>query len=295
MSKKKVEIVNTPTGPKTGSAPLDGFQIVSLKEFHANKHLPTETKETHHQLSFDLIWICTKGSGVHFVDFEPYPYEEYGVFIIKKGQYHAWKVVPDLEGFLIFLTPDFYLKMGVEIQISILQESISALMPPYIQISDAIDQLGVVQLCHLMQKEYLLKKEQNSVLMAYLTAFLKKIEFEYLEKYSGMKRMVEGSLFIKFQKALEKNISISRNGKFYCDLLDVSFIDLNNKCKIVSGFTLKNYIDTYLITKAKKKLTNTENNISEIGLSLGFDEVGNFSKYFKKHTGVSPKQFMSTN
>lgn len=46
-----------------------------------------------------------------------------------------------------------------------------------------------------------------------------------------------------------------------------------------------------MILKAKKLLVENQKNISEISYLLGFEEPTNFTKYYKKHTGFSPKEF----
>ena len=68
-------------------------------------------------------------------------------------------------------------------------------------------------------------------------------------------------------------------------------------CKICKTFTkksIKGFIDETLILKTKKELSNRGITISEVAYQFGFDEVTNFTKYFKKHTNLSPKAFRNT-
>jgi AraC-like DNA-binding protein len=43
--------------------------------------------------------------------------------------------------------------------------------------------------------------------------------------------------------------------------------------------------------EAKRLLAHTHKSVKEIGFSLGFQEPTNFTKYFRKHTGLSPVEF----
>ena len=39
-------------------------------------------------------------------------------------------------------------------------------------------------------------------------------------------------------------------------------------------------------------MENTDMNVTEIACTLGFEDALYFSRFFKKHTGLSPKKYM---
>ena len=59
------------------------------------------------------------------------------------------------------------------------------------------------------------------------------------------------------------------------------------------GDTPANIIQSVKILEAKRKLANKELSIQEIAFDLGFDQPTYFTKYFKKATGTTPKEFQS--
>lgn len=61
--------------------------------------------------------------------------------------------------------------------------------------------------------------------------------------------------------------------------------------KTISGIAIKQYILQLKMEKAKITLSDTNQQISEIAYSLGFDDVHNFSNAFKKITGLSPTEY----
>lgn len=61
--------------------------------------------------------------------------------------------------------------------------------------------------------------------------------------------------------------------------------------KQITGYSLKNYILKEKIEQAKLLLSDTEQNISQIGYSIGFNDNHNFSSCFKKMTGLSPSRY----
>lgn len=57
------------------------------------------------------------------------------------------------------------------------------------------------------------------------------------------------------------------------------------------GIGLNAYLNDYRIRQAKRFLDETSLNISEIGYKCGFNSAQSFTRVFKKHTGMTPKQF----
>ncbi len=53
-----------------------------------------------------------------------------------------------------------------------------------------------------------------------------------------------------------------------------------------------NYIHSVRIEKAKEMLRTDSGNVTDIALSLGYPNIYDFSRTFKKYTGVSPSRFL---
>ena len=58
-----------------------------------------------------------------------------------------------------------------------------------------------------------------------------------------------------------------------------------------TGMTPMRYKNNIIIKDAQWYLLNTDLSINEIAAMLKFDNVYYFSNMFKKHTGLSPRQF----
>ena len=77
----------------------------------------------------------------------------------------------------------------------------------------------------------------------------------------------------------------------YAEKLDLSERSLDNAIKKVYGCTTKRFINAKVIQRTKKLLQGTDVPIKNISIDIGFSEESNFSNFFKKHTGTSPRKY----
>ncbi len=68
---------------------------------------------------------------------------------------------------------------------------------------------------------------------------------------------------------------------------------LNKVLKEVTGSTTTEIISNRVTQEAKILLKQTHWSVSEIAYTLGFDDLANFSNYFKKQTSFTPLAFRS--
>ena len=77
-----------------------------------------------------------------------------------------------------------------------------------------------------------------------------------------------------------------------CGLSEYHFIRTFKK---VTGLTPHRYMVKITVNKAIELMTGTNLNISEIASMLGFEDSLYFSRFFKKETGRSPKNYIKEN
>lgn len=88
-----------------------------------------------------------------------------------------------------------------------------------------------------------------------------------------------------------KHYTKERSVSFYADLLHISPQHLSTTVNKVTGKTVTDIIAKLVITDAEAKLKSTDLTIQEIAYSLNFPDISFFGKYFKRYTGMSPKQY----
>lgn len=88
-----------------------------------------------------------------------------------------------------------------------------------------------------------------------------------------------------------KHYTKERSVAFYADLLHISPQHLSTTVNKITGKTVTDIIAKLVITDAEAKLKSTDLTIQEIAYSLNFPDISFFGKYFKRYTGMSPKQY----
>ncbi|WP_196894833.1 AraC family transcriptional regulator [Aureivirga marina] len=136
------------------------------------------------------------------------------------------------------------------------------------------------------------KEDSLEFLKSYLTILLFSIkrELNNSEKIHYIRTRAEEIAF-RFENLVKETKQKNQKIAFYADKLNLSVVYLSECVKKVTGKTTKHIIDDYVILEAKSLLKQSNATISEIAYELGFDESSNFTKYFKKLTGVNPKTY----
>lgn len=117
-------------------------------------------------------------------------------------------------------------------------------------------------------RQFITRKNSNSNIIAQVEIVLK--------EYFNSTRVREQSL--PTVKYLSERVNLSAG--YLSDLL-----------KKETGMTAQDHIHYYLIEEAKNILLNSDQSVSEIAYSLGFEYPQYFSKLFKQKTGKTPGEY----
>ena len=82
-----------------------------------------------------------------------------------------------------------------------------------------------------------------------------------------------------------------RSVSYYADKMFLTAKHLSTVVKEISGKTAGEWIDSLVVLEAKALLKSSELSIQEIADELHFANQSFFGKYFKHHTGMSPKEY----
>jgi AraC family transcriptional activator of pobA len=95
----------------------------------------------------------------------------------------------------------------------------------------------------------------------------------------------------KFKTLVSIHFAENWSVKEYADQLAITPSHLNETIKKHTGNTASDFIDHKMILEIKRMLVHSDLNVTEIAEKFNFIDQSYFSKYFKKRSGTSPKDF----
>jgi len=95
----------------------------------------------------------------------------------------------------------------------------------------------------------------------------------------------------QFRSILEIYFKIERSPSFYAGQLGIAPNTFSKQCKTYFLRSPSQIIQDRVILEAKKLIHLTYKSMKEIAAELNFDDENYFSRYFKKHTNVTPTTF----
>ena len=116
-------------------------------------------------------------------------------------------------------------------------------------------------------------------------------ESELLEKRPHTR---QEELFGRFITEVEAHYRKERSVQFYADLLCISPKYLSSVIYKVSERLAGEWIDDYVILEAKTLLKSGRLSIQQISEQLNFPNQSFFGKFFKRHAGMSPKEYKNS-
>ena len=160
---------------------------------------------------------------------------------------------------------------------------------------------------HILEKYYYLLESilqtytdyKSKITIGIVTSFMYKI-FELLVnklKENEQKRKIPERCEIVFDDFIkEVNLfnGTEHSLSFFANRLNLTPNYLSARVKEYSGRTAMEWIEDSVILEAKTMLKHTDLSIQEIAYKLNFPTQTFFGKYFKRITGMSPKQYKNS-
>lgn len=125
------------------------------------------------------------------------------------------------------------------------------------------------------------------------TALLYDLKHMHTHQFDDIAMEISRSqtLFRKFMDMLGRREPLHRSVKAYADALCVSPNHLSAVVKKQSGRSVMNWLNAHAILRAQVLLHHTDIPIYEVAEKLDFQSATFFSHFFKRETGITPKEY----
>ncbi len=271
--------------------PNHHFDLVDLESILKRK--PKDHNQfDHHKISFYAIVIITHNNGKHSINYSDYSYKKGTVFTLRKSSTHKFYKTNAKGKFLVF-TEDFVIRYSDKIEtLKLFQLFNEMLGSPKLQLDDS-NFAQIKSLINQIEQEYL------DVIDSYSIEIIRSLIQVLILKLFRIKSKGKDNLgyrkyhlkFIYLQELVEKECFESKKVSYYANKMGVTTKTLNNITHSMVGKHAKSFIDEIVILQIKRLLINSQLSFTEIAYQAGFSTPTNFFKYFRKKTGLSPKQF----
>lgn len=148
-----------------------------------------------------------------------------------------------------------------------------------------------------LRTDNLLRKQPFAKELLHHTFFLLLYELALLStKYQEQKTLNvsrKESLVISFTNLVQLQFRHQRNLQQYAEQLFVTPKYLTETVKEMTGKNAGEVIDDFVMLEAKLLLDDPKLSISQVAELLHFSDQSFFGKFFKRHSGYSPKEFRS--
>ena len=245
----------------------------------------------HRHNYYHLLWL-SEADGTHLLDFESFDARANAVFFVSPGQLHGWRSTVPPKGFAINFSAEFFVQMFPRSdEIAQYPFFHSASDAPVLYLSPSQHE-ELLPLLFAMEKEVLGKETGRlDIVRSYLLVLLTRLRRFYPERTTHGGSPQSYSLTKRFRLLVDQHYLVFGPLRDYAEKLHVTERQLNDAVKRTLGKTAGQVVHERLVLEAKRLLSNTAMGVAEIAFHLHFEDHAYFSRFFKKHTQLTPGEF----
>ena len=246
-----------------------------------------------HRHDFFTVLVVNKAKGIHKIDFNAYDLGNNQIYFVSPGQVHQVIEEEPSIGYAMTFSSQFLIENSIQLSFI---EGLNLFhdygqSPPLSPNNEQFKKLETYasEVLNLFNNS---SKMKELSIGSFLKLFL--IECNNLSSINPVESnsdTTENYIITEFKKQVNESYKTEHSISYYANQLHVTPDHLNRIIKSTIGKTAKEYIQSRIITEAKRLLYFSKLSNKEIGFELSFNEPANFSAFFKKCTGLSPSNF----
>lgn len=276
------------------------FTILSIPDIHPQIPFKSPILRADY---FSFI-LTIDGSGIYYLDDHKFSFDSKTIYFTNPGHIKSYELHESKDAYIITLTENF---LRDNIHSEIFGEFpflLAEIVPPKKMSHNDFEEFEILykQILNEFKKD---SKYKNKVIGNLFMVLLLKIKEKFWLNYNPIEEGNRNSQIVKsfkhlleseFKGIIEKPQNDSKlQVQYFAEKLNLHPNYLNSVIKSKTGRTVNDWISKLTLSVAKDLLMNTSHSSKEIAYRLGFSEPTHFSRFFKKHTQLSPGAFRESN
>ena len=244
-----------------------------------------------HSLGFFDVILVTRGKGSFWLDSHRHAVRPGAVFFTTPGQVRRWDV-KQLDGVCLFFE-DFFIK-------EFLHDDAFLHRLPYFHADPARAALSLAPAAARRMRTRLAamqrelpndRRDSVDLLRAQLYEMLIVLTRQYAAAHDVAPQRPTHRVVSRFIDLVERDAARCHRIGDYAAELAVTPGHLSVLCAQYTGQRAKRLLDSVLASRARRMLLYTDESAARVGSSLGFEDPSYFSRFFRRETGQTPKEF----
>ncbi|RBQ15869.1 AraC family transcriptional regulator [Spongiactinospora rosea] len=249
-------------------------------------HGPRETAAIPHRHEFLEILYVREGRGTHIIDGTAYPIAAGRLYLVRRGQVHAWVTPEPLDGTVVLFDEPFLAGPGGP-------DPVNLGHYPNMLCPDPARLPRVEGLLAAMAGEYAEGDDQSDPIVRHLLSALLLLcrRFDGFDAPEGARAGLSAELGVEFTKLVAEKASATLTVRSAAMRLGVTSGYLREVVVAQTGRTPGQIIRSAVLTEAQRLLANTGMTCAQVADRLGFEDASYFSRFFRREAGAPPSAY----
>jgi AraC-like DNA-binding protein len=260
--------------PRYPELPVEILAIAELRRKAPAGYLAQPQRPSFHQ-----VHVVTRGRCELEVDFERVALDRRTIAWVRPGQVLRFDLHDGVDGWLLLFTADilegglFDEPVGLPVELGRLADDFRWLLERVRRVSEEVS------------------NEERGPLLRHLLHALLLILHRCGGTSTARGAGPAHSIFAMFRNEVERRFSTTRRVEDYERYLGYSSKTITRAARAATGLSAKQYIAQRVLLESRRLLVHTSLSAGEVGQRVGFSELTNFIKFFRRESGESPAEF----
>lgn len=243
---------------------------------------------------YSIFWI-ESGEAVHATEYVEYTLKPDTILFVPPGLKHRLYLDKSVGGIYILFNDDF-IRYNRKNHVSLKEYRLfnnpdfKSLITVYPEMREKLKNITDLIFAEMQSPDEYSEDIVLNLLHLFLLEARRIFDHQYQEPKEEPDSAPDATI-IRFKQLIEEHYITEKSVTPYAEMLHINPSCLNELAKRTTGITAGELIRNRVIDETKKLLYSSSISGKEIAFQLGFDDPAYFSRFFRKYTGQTLKEF----